>query len=248
MQAAESKNKTTVAGRIMIVDDDAVIRTGLRGLIKSLGLFEVAGEATNGEDFLAQLPRTDAGFVLLDLVMPGMHGLEVARRAMQIKPELKIIICSADARRDELYKLLDTGIFGFILKTEGFGQTIKALTSAAEGIPYFSPKLVGLVIRHRMPEKNTIQFSPRETEIIGLMCKGYSMNEIAEALFISVRTAEKHRSNMLGKIGKNSTLELVLYALKNEIIPFEEIDYRNCSVSEGGYCAKVSEAVSSGKP
>ncbi|HPF65455.1 MAG: response regulator transcription factor [Lentimicrobium sp.] len=213
--------------KIFIVDDDAVIRTGLNGIIRHTGLFEIAGEASNGEEFLHKLVSTEAEIVLLDLLMPGLHGSEVARRAMEINPDLKILICSAEASQEELYQLLDIGIFGFILKTEGFDQTIRALTNAANGVPYFSPELVGCVVNHSRPVTKPVQFSRRETEILGLLCKGYSMHEIALQLYISSRTVEKHRSNMMTKAKKKSTLDLVLFAIKNQIIAPEKIAYRS---------------------
>ncbi|MCO5258467.1 MAG: response regulator transcription factor [Lentimicrobium sp.] len=213
--------------KIFIVDDDAVIRTGLNGIIRHTGLFEIAGESSNGEEFLKMLVSIETEIVLLDLLMPGLHGSEVARRAMEINPSLKILICSAEASQEELYELLDIGIFGFILKTEGFDQTIRALTNAASGIPYFSPELVGYVVNHSRNKPRPVQFSRRETEILGLLCKGYSLHEIALQLYISSRTVEKHRSNMLAKAKKKSTLDLVLFAIKSQLITPEKIAYRS---------------------
>jgi DNA-binding NarL/FixJ family response regulator len=212
--------------KIFIVDDDAVIRTGLNGIIRHTGLFEISGEASNGEEFLQKLAGIETEIVLLDLLMPGLHGSEVARRAMEINPSLKIIICSAEASQEELYQLLDIGIFGFILKTEGFDQTIRALTNATKGIPYFSPELVGHIVNHNRNLAKPVHFSRRETEILELLCKGYSLHEIALKLYISSRTVEKHRSNMLAKAKKNSILDLVLFALKNQLITPEKIAYR----------------------
>lgn len=215
--------------KIFIVDDDAVIRTGLNGIIRHTGLFEISGEASNGEEFLQKLTVIETEIVLLDLLMPGLHGPEVARRALEINPFLKILICSAEASQEELYQLLDIGIFGFILKTEAFEQTIRALTNAANGIPYFSPELVGHAVNLSRNKAKPVQFSRRETEILGLLCKGYSLHEIALKLYISSRTVEKHRSNMLTKAKKNSTLDLVLFALKNQIITQENIAYRTAT-------------------
>lgn len=216
--------------KIMIVDDDALIRTGLRGIIRHTGLFEIAGEAKDGEEFLTKLVSTETEFVLLDLLMPGLHGLVVARRALEINPALKIIICSADSSQEELYQLLDIGIFGFILKTEGFDQTIRALTNAANGIPYFSPELVGYVVKQSKSQEKPVIFSRREQEILQWMCRGFSLHEIAAHLFISSRTVEKHRSNMLARAKVNSSLGLVLFALKKQIIPIDKIAYRSATL------------------
>lgn len=213
--------------KIMIVDDDAVVRTGLRGIIGFTRLFEITGEATNGEEFLEKLPSTDAEFLILDLLMPGMHGTEVARKALDINPALKIIIFSANVEKDELVLLLDQGIFGYILKTENFEQIIKALTNAYNGLPYFSPELVGHVIKFNANRPTEIGFTRREIEVLGFMCKGLYLDEIAGKLFVSNRTIEKHRSNMLNKTRKKSTLELVLHALKTGIVNPDKIDYKS---------------------
>lgn len=215
--------------RIVIVDDDVVVRTGLRGILGYTRLYEIVSEASNGEEFLGLLERTAPEFVILDLMMPGMPGCEVARRAIELQPSIKVIIFSALVEREELSRLLDMGIFGYILKTEGFQQIIRAMTDAASCTPYFSPELVGMVIRHNMPGKHLVDFSQREMEILQLMCNGFSLHEIAERLFISNRTVEKHRSNMLTKASQKSTLGLVLYALKNELVSLEDIGYRSTS-------------------
>jgi len=214
--------------RIIIVDDDALVRTGLKGIIAYSRFFEIAGEAINGEEFLSDLASADVEFVILDLTMPGIYGTEVARKALEIRPDLKIIIFSANVEKDELLLLLEMGIFGYILKTEGFGQILKALTNAAAGIPYFSPELVGQVIQFNVLHSARFNFTRRETEILGFMCKGFSPGQIARKLFVSLRTIEKHRSNMLTKTGKKSTLELVIYAIKNGIISVSKIDFQTC--------------------
>jgi DNA-binding NarL/FixJ family response regulator len=177
---------------------------------------------------VSNLASADVEFVILDLTMPGLYGTEVARKALEIRPDLKIIIFSANVEKDELVLLLEMGIFGYILKTEGFGQILKALTDAAKGIPYFSPELVGQVIRFNVLQSARNNFTKRETEILGFMCKGFGLEEIARRLFVSVRTIEKHRSNMLTKARKKSTLELIIYAIKNGIISSNKIDYQIC--------------------
>jgi DNA-binding NarL/FixJ family response regulator len=212
--------------KIFIVDDDAVVRTGLRGLIGYTKLFEIIGEASDGEEFLYYLTLTDPEFVILDLTMPGMYGTEVAKKALGINPSLKIIIFSANVEKDELILLLETGIFGYILKTEGFEQILKALKNAAIDLPYFSPELIGHVIQFHVRNTDHVVFTKREIEILGLMCKGLYPDEIAKKLFVSTRTVEKHRSNMLNKAQKKSTLELVLYSIKTGLVGTDKIDYR----------------------
>jgi DNA-binding NarL/FixJ family response regulator len=161
--------------------------------------------------------------------MPGLYGTVVARKALEINPVLRIMIFSAYVDKSELSMLLEMGIFGYILKTEGFDQILKALTNAATGAPYFSPELVGQVLMRNTVHTEKVEFTPRETEILAFMCKGLSVEEIAGELFVSSRTIEKHRTNMLSRANKKSTLELVLYAIKNGIVPYNSIDHKSVS-------------------
>ncbi|MBL7904642.1 MAG: response regulator transcription factor [Bacteroidales bacterium] len=215
---------------IMIVDDDAVVRAGLRELIGLSGLFTINGEASRGDDFLSMIKeKPETEFAILDLSMPGLYGTVVARKALEINPVLRIMIFSAYVDKSELSMLLEMGIFGYILKTEGFDQILKALTNAATGAPYFSPELVGQVLMRNTVHTEKVEFTPRETEILAFMCKGLSVEEIAGELFVSSRTIEKHRTNMLSRANKKSTLELVLYAIKNGIVPYNSIDHKSVS-------------------
>lgn len=212
--------------KIMIVDDDAIIRTGLRFAIKTTQKFEMVGEAPDGETFLSMLKTHNPGYVILDLMMPGPDGTEVAARALEIKPELKIIIYSSLIEKQTLANLLNQGIFSYILKTEGFNEVIKALQNIANHQPYFSSELIGEVLKNQLSHKDPNHFSAREIEVLEWMCKGLSIHEIAAHLFISPKTIAKHRSNMLRKANVKSSLELILWGLKSGLVSIRKISYR----------------------
>lgn len=211
---------------IIIVDDDAIIRAGLRFAIKTTHKFELIGEAPDGEIFLKMLKTHDPEYVILDLMMPGPDGTEVAAAALDIKPDLKIIIYSSLIEKQALTNLLNQGICGYILKTEGFNQMIKALKSIANKQSYFSSELIGEVLKNQLFRNSGDQFSAREIEVLEWMCKGLSVPEIAAHLFLSSKTVAKHRSNMLRKAKVKSTLELILWGLKSGLVSNRKISYR----------------------
>ena len=240
---ATDPSKAVLPG-IMIVDDDAIIRAGLRFAIKTTQKFEMIGEASDGKIFLEMLKTRNPEYVILDLMMPGPDGTEVARAALDIKPELKIIIYSSLIEKQTLAKLLNQGIFGYILKTEGFSEMIKALENISNHRPYFSPELLGEVLKSKLSDKDPNRFSAREIEIIEWMCKGLSVPEIAAHLFLSPKTVAKHRSNMLRKAKVKSTLELILWGLKSGLVSNRKISYRTGYLKEWSFSNDYFEEMS----
>lgn len=227
LELMETDQVNVALPKIMIVDDDAIIRAGLRYAIKTTQKFELVGEAPDGEVFLEMLKTRNPEYVILDLMMPGPDGTEVARAALDIKPELKIIIYSSLIEKQTLVNLLDQGIFGYILKTEGFNEMIKALQKIANHQPYFSSELIGEVLKNQLSHKNSNHFSARELEVLEWICKGLSIHEIAAHLFLSPKTIAKHRSNMLRKAKVKSSLELILWGLKSGLVSIRKISYRS---------------------
>lgn len=223
----ETDQANSTLPKIMIVDDDAIIRAGLRYAIKMTQKFEMVGEAPDGEIFLEILKTRDPDYVILDLMMPGPDGTDVARAALDIKPEIKIIVYSSLIEKQTLVNLLDLGIFSYILKTEGFKEMIQALQKIANHQPFFSSELLGEVLRNQLSPKNPNQFSERELEVLIWMCKGLSIDEIATHLFLSPKTIAKHRSNMLRKAKVKSSLELILWGLKSGVVSLRQISYKD---------------------
>ncbi|WP_430973704.1 response regulator [Sunxiuqinia rutila] len=207
---------------IMLVDDHTLFRNGLRILLNNLNEYTVSGEAANGQEFLDLLETQTPDLVLLDIDMPVMDGIEAASRAIKKNPDLKIITLSMYGEEDYYYKMVDAGVKGFLLKDSDIQEVKLALETVAEGGTYFSSELLQNLVsslrsKSQHHEKQNV-LSERETEILILICQGFSNQEIADQLFISKRTVDKHRSNILEKSESKNTAQLVMYAIKNQLV------------------------------
>ena len=208
--------------KIILVDDHTLFRNGLRILLNSLNGYQVAGEAANGQEFIDLLETTAVDLVLLDIDMPVMDGIEAARRAIQKYPDLKIITLSMYGEEDYYYKMVDAGVKGFLLKNSDMNEVKSALSAVYEGGNYFSSELLQTLVNSlRSSSKSKVpqsDLSEREIEILILICQGLSNQEIADQLFISKRTVDKHRANILEKSECKNTAQLVMYAIKNQLV------------------------------
>ncbi len=208
--------------RVMLVDDHKLFRKGLRMLIDSLNRFEVAGEASTGVEFLNLLDQSQPDIVMLDIAMPEMDGIEAARLALAKYPDLKIITLSMFGEQDYYFKMVDAGVKGFLLKNSDFTEVKMALETVMEGGNYFSRELLMNLVNSlkNSPEECTPDslLSDREKEIILLICKGMSTQEIADSLCLSKRTVDSHRANILLKTSCRNTASLVVYAIKEKLV------------------------------
>jgi len=207
--------------RIIIADDHQLFRNGLKLLLNSFTEFEVTGEASNGEEFLGLLKTTPADIALMDISMPEMDGIEATRRGLKICPSLNIIALSMYGEDEYYYKMVDAGAKGFLLKDSDISEVREAIITVIKGGSYFSQELLYHVIQKiklREQETKSAILSKREKEILLKICEGMSNQEIAETLFISKRTVDKHRANLLGKTNSKNTASLILYAIRNKLI------------------------------
>lgn len=209
--------------KVLIVDDHALFRSGLRLLLASTGKYEVVGEACNGVEMLNMLAVQLPDVVLLDIAMPELNGIEAATEAFARYPDLKIITLSMYGEEDYYFKMVNLGVKGFLLKNSDINEVFAALDGVLEGGSYFSQELLfNLVINLRSSnepiDENGAPLSIRELEILLLICKGMTNSEIADLLFISKRTVDKHRANILEKTQCKNTANLVVYAIKNKLV------------------------------
>jgi DNA-binding NarL/FixJ family response regulator len=207
--------------RIIITDDHQLFRNGLKILLNSFPEFEVTGEASNGKEFLDLLKIVRADIALMDINMPEMDGIDATRKGLKINPSINIIALSMYGEEEYYYKMVDAGARGFLLKDSDISEVKEAILTVMKGGSYFSQELLYHVIqkiKHREQETKTANLSKRETEILGKICEGLSNQEIAETLFISKRTVDKHRANLLGKTNSKNTASLILFAIKNKLI------------------------------
>ena len=210
--------------RIALVDDHTLFRTGLKGLLEQRDDFKVVADVGSGEEFLAQLADLDIDVVFMDISMPGIDGSEATRRALQQRPNLRIITLSMYGD-DHYYKLMvECGASGFLLKDSDIEEVYASVEATIAGDSYFSTALLGMLTRN-MSSRIAVDtpadedaLSEREIEILVEVCRGLSNQEIADKLFISKRTVDKHRANILEKTGCKNTANLVVYAIKNRLV------------------------------
>jgi DNA-binding NarL/FixJ family response regulator len=207
---------------LIIVDDHALFRNGLKILLNAHESFNVVAEASNGIEFLNALEIVPVDIVLMDISMPEMDGVEATKIALKNHPEMKIIALSMYGDEDYYFKMLEAGACGFLLKESEIDEVFTALFNVIEGKSYFSQMLLQNLITlikntSEKPEKID-DLSDREIDIISLICQGFCNNEIADKLLLSKRTVEKHRSNILFKTNSKNTAALVVYAIKNGLV------------------------------
>ena len=212
---------------IIIVDDHELFRLGIKTAITSrYPDLKIVGEADTGSSFFSLLETTTADIVLLDIMLPDMTGIEIARRLKTERPEMKILAISAENTTAVVHEMLDIGINGFISKRMGSIDSLsEAIRSIMLGFDFFGKDISDIIYRIYVSRKKTaevtLEFTEQEKRIIELCREGLQAKEIADRLAISARTVETHKKNIFNKLGINSTLEMVQYAIKNGIIRME---------------------------
>lgn len=206
--------------RIALVDDHTLFRTGLRGLLENMLGCQVVAEASSGEEFLAMLHGLEVDVVFMDFSMGGMDGAQTTEEALARRPELRIITLSMFGEESYYSRMVKAGAKGFLLKDSAIDEVAEALQCVMGGGSYFSAQLLQSIRRnlHSPLQGQEDSISEREKEILVAICQGLSNQEIADQLFISKRTVDKHRANILEKTGCKNTAALVVYALRNGIV------------------------------
>ena len=207
---------------ILLVDDHTLFRNGLKMLLDTLQGYVVTGEASNGKEFLNMIRKDHYDIVFLDIEMPEISGIEAAKRAIEIDPDLKIITLSMYGDEEYYDQMVEVGAKGFLLKNTNLQEVKTAIDTVLDGGNYFSQELMQNLLRNykiRKEQKGTeSDLSEREIEILLLISEGLSNQEIGDRLFISKRTVEKHRANILDKTNCKNTAGLIMYAIKNQLI------------------------------
>lgn len=206
--------------KIVLVDDHTLFRDGLRGLLDRSDRYRVVGEASSGEAFLSMLPELDVDVVIMDISMPGINGDQATERALAIYPDLRIITLSMFGDQSYYSRMVEAGAKGFLLKDSDIKDVFEAIDTIMSGGSYFSSALLTSLTTHIHKRTGFAdeRLSVRETEILVTVCQGLSNQEIADKLFISKRTVDKHRANILEKTGCKNTASLVVYAIKHNIV------------------------------
>lgn len=211
--------------KIVIVDDHSLFREGLRLLIEKEGIGEVVAEADNGLKLLEILKTSIPDVIVLDIDMPVMNGFEATEKIVKEYPNANILILSMHGDQDHYSQLIKAGAKGFVLKTSGKHELENAIRSVAKGESFFSSELLRKIIidlsnpaLKQNKDLIKIDFTEREIEVLNLLCAGFTVSEIAEKLFLSVKTIEAHRSKLILKTETKNTIGLILFAIKNKIV------------------------------
>jgi two-component system response regulator NreC len=207
--------------RVLIVDDHAVLRAGLRLLIDAEQDMETVGEAGSVRDAIFEARSTNPDLILLDIVMPGESGLEGVPKLLHEHPDVRVLVLSMQDDPHYVREAFAVGASGYVLKEAADAEVVSAIREVSAGGRYVHPELGARLV---MAEADAIRradedpLSEREREVLRLLARGYTNQEIAEQLFISVRTAETHRAHVMQKLRLGSRAELVSYALANGLL------------------------------
>ncbi|MBU2556052.1 MAG: response regulator transcription factor [Bacteroidetes bacterium] len=204
--------------RLVIVDDHQLIIDGIRALLRDEESIQIVGEASNGKKAIEVIDLLETDVVLLDIDMPLMDGIETSKILHQKYPKLAIIILSMHAEKGLIKNLVEIGVKGYLLKNSSRAEILKALNEVMEGNSYFSPE-VTLSLLNKSTENGSrqseINLTNREEEVLRLIASGFTNKEIGEKLFISHRTVDTHRTNLMKKLDVNNLAGLVSYAIKH---------------------------------
>ena len=212
--------------RVLVADDHAIVRKGIRALLATEADIEVVGEAADGKEAVEKAERLHPDVILMDLVMPGMDGIEATRRITTRQPEIRILVLTSFAEDEKVFPALKAGALGYLLKDAGPEELVQAIRQVYCGESSLHPAIARKVLQElsRPPERPLTPepLTERELEVLRLIAKGKSNREIAEELVISEATVRTHVSNILGKLQLASRTQAALYALREGIAELEE--------------------------
>jgi len=212
--------------KIIIVDDHPLFREGMKLLIEKEGMGEVVAEAENGKEFLDLLKEHTPDLVLMDIEMPVMDGIEATSKAITMMSGLKILALTMLGEKENYSAMINAGAMGFVVKSSGKQILEKAILTVIGNESYFPGEILRQIIidsgRNSSTSVNSkcaeLELTEREVEVLHLFCRGLTAAEISKKLYRSIKTIEAHRSKLLEKTGTKNTINLVLFAIKNNLV------------------------------
>jgi NarL family two-component system response regulator LiaR len=213
--------------RVLIADDHAILRKGIRALLGTEPDIEVVGETGDGLETVAQAKTLHPDVILMDLVMPNMDGIEATRQITAEQPDVRILVLTSFAADDKVFPAIKAGALGYILKDSGPAELVQAIHQVYQGQPSLEPSIALKMLQElshpsqRPPTPEPL--SEREMEVLRLLAQGKSNREIAEQLVITELTVRTHVSNILGKLHLASRTQAALYALKEGLASLDDV-------------------------
>jgi len=211
--------------RIMIADDHAIVRRGLRALVESQQGWEVCAEASNGRDAVESVEQFKPDIAIVDIGMPELNGLEATRQILKSSPQTEVLILTMHQSEEVVAEVLKAAARGYVLKSDADQNLIAAVEAMIQHKPFLTSGVTDVVLSEFLSSRTAPldmppgrNVTPREREIIQLLAEGKSNKEAASELNVSTRTIETHRANIMHKLGLNSLSDLVRYAIRNKIV------------------------------
>jgi DNA-binding NarL/FixJ family response regulator len=212
-----------LVARILIADDHEIVRTGLKRVLDAKPDMEVVAEAEDGAEAVKKALKDDVHLAILDVSMPEMTGIQAAAELHKRKPDLKILMLSMHDSEQFLFESLKAGASGYVLKSGADTDIVDAVRAAMRGDSYLYPSAVTTLVRDYVERRGRGEeqfdvLTPRELEVLKLIAEANTSKEIAEKLFISIKTVDRHRQNILDKLGMRDRVELTRYAIRRGLI------------------------------
>lgn len=210
--------------KLFFVDDHQMLIDGMKALLKNEKQFELSGESNSSVKALELIRQKQPDILVTDINMPEMNGIELTRKIKELYPDIKVLALSMYGEKSMISEMLDAGVSGYILKNTGREELVNALTKISEGGLFFSDEVSAEMMKamsergQKKEEKEEVNFTIREKEVLQLIAKEYSNAQIADALFISERTVETHRKNLFRKANTKTVVGLIKYAMENKLI------------------------------
>lgn len=211
--------------RILLVDDHQLIIDGLRGFLDPEEGYQVVGEANNGKEAIQLTELLNPDLILMDIEMPEVSGIQASEEIKRKYPEKKVIIVSMHHEKELIRKLMEKGVDGYLLKNSSKAEVINAIDTVKNGQPYFSKDVTNSLLNKQSQPANNgsaavalAQLTDREIEILKLVAEGLTNKEIGDRLFISHRTVDTHRTNLMKKLEVNNVAGLIRFSFKNGLI------------------------------
>lgn len=209
--------------KVLVADDHTILRQGIKALLDNQEGIEVVGEAKDGREAIKTIEEVFPDVILMDIAMPGLNGLEATRRIKKKFPKIKVVVLTMHANEEYIFQILKAGADGYLVKETAFQDLISAINAVCKGEAFMSPSISKTVIHNYMQRAKGEEkagcdtLTTREREILQLVAEGNSNKKIAEALFISPKTVETHRTHIMDKLNIHDRAGLIKYAIRKGI-------------------------------